>query len=33
MMGRLKYGGISTYFKPEHKIMYWLKQNELYAPK
>lgn len=28
-----KYGGISTYFKPEDKIVYWLKQIELYAPK
>lgn len=28
-----QYGGISTYFKPEDKIVYWLKQIELYAPK
>ncbi len=27
-----KYGGISTYFKPDKGITYWLDQIELYAP-
>lgn len=27
-----EYGGISTYFKPETGIEYWLMQIELYAP-
>ncbi len=26
------YGGISTYFKPEAKLRYWLEQIEKYAP-
>lgn len=28
-----KYGGISTYFKPDDKILYWRLQIEKYAPK
>lgn len=28
-----KYGGISTYFKPMIKFLYWLLQIEKYAPK
>ncbi len=28
-----EYGGISTYFKPENGIVYWLEQIEKYAPK
>ncbi|MDD1503502.1 hypothetical protein PVA17_12115 [Lysinibacillus sp. CNPSo 3705] len=28
-----KYGGISTYFKPDDKILYWLEQIRKYAPK
>jgi pyocin large subunit-like protein len=28
-----KYGGSSTYFKPDRGIDYWLEQIELYAPK
>ena len=28
-----KYGGISTYFKPETGMAYWLEQIEKYAPK
>ena len=28
-----KYGGISTYFKPENGMVYWLEQIEKYAPK
>ena len=28
-----KYGGISTYFKPENGMAYWLEQIEKYAPK
>ena len=28
-----KFGGISTYFKPDERIIYWLKQIEEYAPK
>ena len=28
-----KYGGISTYFKPNAKMAYWLDQIEKYAPK
>ncbi|MFR2848292.1 MAG: RHS repeat-associated core domain-containing protein [Hungatella hathewayi] len=27
-----EYGGISTYFKPEEGLTYWLEQIELYAP-
>ncbi len=27
-----QYGGISTYFKPEDGISYWLEQIEKYAP-
>ena len=28
-----EYGGISTYFKPENGMAYWLEQIEKYAPK
>ena len=28
-----KYGGISTYYKPENGKLYWLEQIEKYAPK
>ena len=28
-----EYGGISTYFKPENGMVYWLEQIEKYAPK
>ena len=28
-----QYGGISTYFKPDEGIAYWLEQIEKYAPK
>ena len=28
-----KYGGISTYYKPENGELYWLEQIEKYAPK
>ena len=28
-----KFGGISTYFKPDEGIIYWLDQIEKYAPK
>ncbi|MCR5835689.1 MAG: hypothetical protein K6G88_04210 [Lachnospiraceae bacterium] len=28
-----QYGGISTYFKPEDGLNYWLEQIEKYAPK
>ena len=27
------YGGISTYFRPDNKMAYWLEQIEQYAPK
>lgn len=28
-----KYGGVSTYYKPDSGLNYWLEQIELYAPK
>jgi pyocin large subunit-like protein len=28
-----KYGGISTYYKPDDRLMYWVEQIVKYAPK